>query len=118
MAKIDVVRYHEINRLGYLAGDALLMQIAERLTQLRDGQVARLEADIFAVALPLDAFGGTRMALSTLRAALGGRYVMPNGAPGNAFLDRFHDRKQRERCARTFAPNHRRAARVQGRSIW
>ena len=81
VAKIDVVQFHKINTsFGYLAGDALLMQIAERLTQLRDGQVARLEADIFAVALPLDAFGGTRMALSTLRAALGGRYVMPNGA--------------------------------------
>ena len=34
-------QFHKINTsFGYLAGDALLMQIAERLTQLRDGQVA------------------------------------------------------------------------------
>ncbi|MEU8552022.1 putative bifunctional diguanylate cyclase/phosphodiesterase [Streptomyces roseoverticillatus] len=72
---IDLDRFRSVNdTLGHLAGDRLLLQIAERLRLAlpRDAEAARLGGDEFAVLLPTaDSLTGAQRVARSLVAALG-----------------------------------------------
>ncbi|MBT2385365.1 bifunctional diguanylate cyclase/phosphodiesterase [Streptomyces sp. ISL-11] len=72
---IDLDRFRSVNdTLGHLAGDRLLLQIAERLRLAlpRDAEAARLGGDEFAVLLPIaDSLTSAQRAARSLVAALG-----------------------------------------------
>ena len=54
LTKCNVSRFHHINTsFGYDVGDALLIQVGQRLRTLPDAVIGRLSGDEFAVALPL-----------------------------------------------------------------
>jgi GGDEF domain-containing protein len=56
LTKCNVSRFHHINTsFGYDVGDALLIQVGQRLRTLPDAVIGRLSGDEFAVALPLSA---------------------------------------------------------------
>jgi diguanylate cyclase (GGDEF)-like protein len=77
VAKIDIGCFHALNTsYGYAVGDALLVAVARRLTQLPQNLTARLDADVFAVALPINVEGGTDAQLDALRLALSGPYEL------------------------------------------
>ncbi|ARZ67727.1 bifunctional diguanylate cyclase/phosphodiesterase [Streptomyces sp. HU2014] len=72
---IDLDRFRSVNdTLGHLAGDRLLLQIAERLRLAlpRDAEAARLGGDEFAVLLPVaDSLTSAQRVARSLVAALG-----------------------------------------------
>jgi diguanylate cyclase (GGDEF)-like protein len=71
---LDLNRFKEVNdTLGHQYGDALLLQVADRIARsLRgDDSVARLGGDEFAVLLPVSSWDGARIAAERIGNALG-----------------------------------------------
>ncbi len=81
LAKLDVVRLHDINTaFGFDQGDALLLQVAARLRALRGALVGRLGADEFAVAMPVRAAAAAAEAVAALRDVLAPRFALPGAS--------------------------------------
>jgi PAS domain S-box-containing protein/diguanylate cyclase (GGDEF)-like protein len=77
LAKIDVARFYEINtHFGHQTGDALLVAIGERLTDLST-TVGRLGADEFALAVELGTADEAEAAVARIRAKLEANFVLP-----------------------------------------
>jgi len=78
VATVDIARFHEINvSHGYELGDALLVQLAERLRLLPDTLVGRLGANEFGVAVRLANSGATETFIAELSAVLAPKFVLP-----------------------------------------
>ncbi len=79
VAKLDVARFHELNTsYGYDAGDALLMQFAERLSRIPGAVVGRLGSNEFALAAVFTDSDGSDVVLDEIRAALSTRFEAPD----------------------------------------
>lgn len=79
LAKVDIRRFHDINiSFGYLAGDALLREIGQRLQKLPDAAIGRLSGDEFAVAHPLPNADAASGVISSIQASLGTEFALPD----------------------------------------
>ncbi len=77
MVKLDVGRFRDVNsRFGIALGDALLQQIARRLTSLKADVTARVGADEFVIARCLDRRGAVDGWLSNIGGSLGQSYFL------------------------------------------
>ncbi|MDR3531503.1 MAG: EAL domain-containing protein [Rhodopila sp.] len=78
LTKTDISRFHDINTsFGYDTGDALLIEVGQRLRELPDSVIGRLSADEFAVALPLSDPDGSKRMVSRIQALLAPKFVLP-----------------------------------------
>jgi diguanylate cyclase (GGDEF)-like protein/PAS domain S-box-containing protein len=78
LVKVDVSQFHDINIcFGYDVGDALLVQVAQRLGALPDAIVGRFSGDEFVVALPLSHSATVPALVSQIRDMLGATFVLP-----------------------------------------
>ena len=78
LTKCNVSRLHDINTsFGYDAGDALLIQIGQRLRSLSGALVGRLSGDEFAVALPLADPEAHKATILLIRDLLAKKFVLP-----------------------------------------
>lgn len=78
LTKCNVSRFHDINTsFGYDAGDALLIQVGQRLRTLPDAVIGRLSGDEFAVALPLSDPDSSRATVARIRELLVPKFVLP-----------------------------------------
>jgi PAS domain S-box-containing protein/diguanylate cyclase (GGDEF)-like protein len=77
LAKVDVARFYEINtHFGYQTGDALLVAIGERLSDLSI-TVGRLGADEFALAVELATADEAEVVVARVRAKLEESFILP-----------------------------------------
>jgi GGDEF domain-containing protein len=78
LTKCNVSRFHDINTsCGYDVGDALLIQIGQRLRTLPDAVIGRLSGDEFAVSLPLSDPDLSEAAVVRVRELLAPKFVLP-----------------------------------------
>jgi len=78
LTKCNVSRFHDINTsFGYDVGDALLIQVAQRLRTLPDAVIGRLSGDEFAVALPLSDPDLSKATAVRIRELLAPKFVLP-----------------------------------------
>jgi PAS domain S-box-containing protein/diguanylate cyclase (GGDEF)-like protein len=78
LAKIDVVRFHEINSgYGHETGNALLIEIARRLQGLGADLVGRVGSDTFAVAFAIERRDEAPARLASVMPRLEERYLLP-----------------------------------------
>jgi diguanylate cyclase (GGDEF)-like protein len=78
LTKCNVSGFHDINTsFGYDVGDALLIQIGQRLRTLPDAMIGRLSGDEFAVALPLSDPDLSEATVVRIRELLAPRFVLP-----------------------------------------
>jgi diguanylate cyclase (GGDEF)-like protein len=78
LTKCDISRLHDINTsFGYDAGDALLIQVGQRLAHLSGAVIGRLSGDEFAVALPLADPDSSKAALAEIQNLLARKFVLP-----------------------------------------
>ena len=76
--KLNAVGFHGINTtFGYHTGDALLIQIAERLGKLPDILLARADADNFIAGFPVAAGQTASQIADAVQAALEPSFVLP-----------------------------------------
>lgn len=76
LAKVDVARFYEINsHFGHETGDALLVAVGERLTEL-SSIVGRLGADEFALAVELATADDVEGVVDRIRAKLEANFVL------------------------------------------
>jgi PAS domain S-box-containing protein/diguanylate cyclase (GGDEF)-like protein len=78
LVKIDIHNFHEFNTaLGWDAGDALLVEVADRLSRMLPGRcMGRAASNEFAVAEPIEA-GDAESIVASIRHGLEGRYILP-----------------------------------------
>ena len=78
LTKCNVSRFHHINTsFGYDVGDALLIQVGQRLRTLPDAVIGRLSGDEFAVALPLSDPDLSKATVVRIRELLAPKFVLP-----------------------------------------
>jgi diguanylate cyclase (GGDEF)-like protein len=78
LTKCNVSRFHHINTsFGYDVGDALLIQVGQRLRTLPDAVIGRLSGDEFAVALPLSDPDLSKETVVRIRELLAPKFVLP-----------------------------------------
>jgi diguanylate cyclase (GGDEF)-like protein len=78
LTKCNVSRLHDINTsFGYDAGDALLIEVGERLRGLSSAMIGRLSGDEFAVLLPLDDPESSKAAVTRIRDLLAKKFLLP-----------------------------------------
>ena len=78
LTKCNVSRFHDINTsFGYDVGDALLIQVGQRLRTLPDAVIGRLSGDEFAVALPLSDPDLSKATVVRIRELLAPKFVLP-----------------------------------------
>ena len=78
LTKCNVSRLHDINiSFGYDLGDALLIQIGQRLCSLPGAVVGRLSGDEFAVALPLPDPKSSDAVILRIRDLLAQKFILP-----------------------------------------
>jgi diguanylate cyclase (GGDEF)-like protein len=78
LTKCNVSRFHDINTsFGYDVGDALLIQVGQRLRTLPDAVIGRLSGDEFAVALPFSDPDLCKAAVVRIRELLAPKFVLP-----------------------------------------
>ena len=78
LTKCNVSRFHHINTsFGYDVGDALLIQVGQRLRTLPDAVIGRLSGDEFAVALPLSDPDLSKETVARIRELLAPMFVLP-----------------------------------------
>jgi diguanylate cyclase (GGDEF)-like protein len=78
LTKCNVSRFHDINiSFGYDVGDALLIQVGQRLRTLPDAVIGRLSGDEFAVALPLSDPDLSKATVVRIRELLAPKFVLP-----------------------------------------
>ena len=78
LVKIDIRRFHDINvSFGYEVGDALLIQVAQRLSELAGAVLGRLSGDEFAVALRLPSLDAAGSTVSRIQTLLEPKFVLP-----------------------------------------
>ena len=78
LIKCNVSRFHDINTsFGYDVGDALLIQVGQRLRTLPDAVIGRLSGDEFAVALPLSDPDLSKETVVRIRELLAPKFVLP-----------------------------------------
>ena len=78
LTKCNVSRFHDINTsFGYDVGDALLIQVGQRLRTLPDGVIGRLSGDEFAVSLPLSDPDLSEATVVRIRELLAPKFVLP-----------------------------------------
>ncbi|MDR3522099.1 MAG: bifunctional diguanylate cyclase/phosphodiesterase [Acidocella sp.] len=78
LTKCNVSRLHDINTsFGYDAGDALLVQVGQRLRSLSGAAVGRLSGDEFAVTLVLTDPGAAKATILLIRDLLTKKFLLP-----------------------------------------
>ena len=78
LTKCNVNRFHDINTsFGYDVGDALLIQVGQRLRTLPDAVIGRLSGDEFAIALPLSDPDLSKATVVRIRELLAQKFVLP-----------------------------------------
>jgi diguanylate cyclase (GGDEF)-like protein len=78
LTKCNVVRFHHINTsFGYDVGDALLIQVGQRLCTLPDAVIGRLSGDEFAIVLPLSDPDLSKATVVRIRELLAPKFVLP-----------------------------------------
>jgi diguanylate cyclase (GGDEF)-like protein len=78
LTKCNVSRFHDINTsFGYDVGDALLIQVGQRLRALPDAAIGRLSGDEFAVGLPLPDPASSPATVARIRELLAPKFVLP-----------------------------------------
>jgi diguanylate cyclase (GGDEF)-like protein len=78
LTKCNVSRLHDINTsFGYDSGDALLIQVGQRLRGLPGAVIGRLSGDEFAVIMPLAEPGSSKAASLRIRDLLARKFVLP-----------------------------------------
>jgi diguanylate cyclase (GGDEF)-like protein len=78
LTKCNVSRFHDINTsFGYDVGDALLIQVGQRLRTLPDAAIGRLSSDEFAVGLPLSEPDISAATVAHIRELLAPKFVLP-----------------------------------------
>ena len=78
LTKCNVSRFHDINTsFGYDVGDALLIQVGQRLRTLPDAVIGRLSGDEFAVVLPLSNSDLSEATVVRIRELLAPKFVLP-----------------------------------------
>jgi diguanylate cyclase (GGDEF)-like protein len=78
LTKCNVSRLHDINTsFGYDVGDALLIQVGQRLRSLSGAVIGRLSGDEFAVALPLVDPESSKATILRIRDLLAKKFVLP-----------------------------------------
>ena len=78
LTKCDVSRLHDINTtFGYDVGDALLIQVGQRLRSLSGAVIGRLSGDEFAVALPLASPDASKATILGIQDLLPKKFVLP-----------------------------------------
>lgn len=82
IVRIDIQRLHDVNTAaGYERGDALLLELSQRLKQgVPGGLVGRLDGKEFAVATPADPQTTPEVFVRTLQALLLQRYDVPGAS--------------------------------------
>jgi PAS domain S-box-containing protein/diguanylate cyclase (GGDEF)-like protein len=79
--KLNIEEFHEINTtFGYKAGDALLAEIARRLTKIDGCVAARTYADNFVLAVPNGAEGDSDRIIERVQADLGAIFLVPGAS--------------------------------------
>ncbi len=78
LTKCNISRFHDINvSFGYDVGDALLMQVAQRLRTLPDATIGRLSGDEFAIGLPLSDPNLSGPMVARIQQLLTPKFVLP-----------------------------------------
>lgn len=78
LAKCDVSRLHDINTsFGYDVGDALLIQVGQRLCSLPDAVIGRMSGDEFAIALELSDPNLSKATVVRILDLLAPKFVLP-----------------------------------------
>ena len=78
LTKCNVSRFHDINTsFGYDVGDALLIQVGQRLRTVPDAVIGRLSGDEFAVSLPLSDPDLSEATVVRIRELLAPKFVLP-----------------------------------------
>jgi diguanylate cyclase (GGDEF)-like protein len=81
LTKCNISRFHDINTsFGYDVGDALLIQVGQRLCALPDAAIGRLSGDEFAVGLPLSDPDSSGATVARIRELLAPKFVLPGAA--------------------------------------
>ncbi len=78
LVKVDIHNFHEFNTaLGWDAGDALLIEVADRLSRMLPGRcMGRVGSNEFAVAEQIEP-GDAEAIVASIRHGLEGRYILP-----------------------------------------
>ena len=86
LVKVDIRQFHDINvSFGYEVGDALLIQVAHRLSELVGAVSGRLSGDEFAVALQVPSLVAAGSAVSHLQTLLEPKFALAGATIGVRF---------------------------------
>lgn len=86
LVKVDIRGFHDINvSFGYDVGDAVLKQVAHRLSDLAGAVSGRLSGDEFAVALRLPGLDAAGITVSQIQTLLEPKFVLPGATLGVRF---------------------------------
>ena len=78
LVKADIIDFHELSTsFGYNTGDALLVEIADRLRRLPDALIGRVGADEFAIAVRLRDPSAAKAMVEEMHEVLEAPYTLP-----------------------------------------